>query len=87
MKDNQLLEFEVGVGFFVKDTLKHAGSVVWYFVADTIEEAEILLEKEAKKFCDTHATGSEEFEYSHEWIAMHAVDKDTFEPIGEPVQL
>jgi len=85
--NSQLVEWEVGVGFFAGNTLHHIGSTVWYFVTYSIEEAGILLEKEVKKYCEGYTHGSETIDYSHEWLAMRAVDQITWKPHGEAIKL
>ncbi len=85
---NQLIEFEIGIGFFVFDTLKHIGSRVWYIVAYDREEAEKILDEHANKFIDKwHKEHGMVTEYDHEFLAMSAVDQVTWEPIGESIRL
>ena len=78
------VEYAVGIGFFVKDTMRHVGSDVWYFVADDIDKLEGLVDEYAKKVCDEHEGL---IEYTYEPISMRAVDQATWEPHGEEIQL
>ena len=85
--NNCLIEFEIGVGFFIEDTLKHIGSDVWYIVAYDQDEAEELFLEYAYAWMNKHRVEGSILEFSHEFIAMRAVDQITWEPTGKEIML